>query len=319
MHMDGPPTPPAPDDSRARGGGSISGGSAPAYRLSIRSDPILPILIAVPHGGRAYPAALLESMRDAEAASLRLEDRHADTLACAIAQETGAATIVAEAPRAMIDLNRAPDDIDWAMVGGGRPVGTRHSLANRRARSGLGLIPRRLPGLGEIWRRPIAKDELARRIEDIHRPYHVALAETLELLRDRWGAALLVDLHSMPPLRPRFPDEHATEFVIGDRFGMSCDERLTAAALRFFGKAGKPAAHNRPYSGGYVLDRHGSPLRGLHALQIEVCRSTYLDARLAEPSARLPAVARLLGGLIRTLASEIDALGRDRRLPEAAE
>lgn len=317
--MDSAGGPPEDHDSPPVDGGLIPGGDGPAYRLYRGADAVLPVLIAAPHGGRSYPPSILAGMRDAERATLRLEDRHVDTLARAVARQTGAALLVAEAPRAVIDLNRAPDDIDWSMVAGGRPAGARHSLANRRARSGLGLVPRRLPGTGEIWRAPLEKRELEERIDLIHRPYHRAVGETLDRMGDRWGAALLLDLHSMPPLRPRNPEEPPAEFVVGDRFGVSCDARLTAISLRHFGEAGRAVNHNRPYSGGYVLDRHGAPTRGVHALQLEICRSTYLDARLETPSIRLPAVARMLAGLIRALASEVAALGRDSQIAQAAE
>ena len=93
--------------------------------------------------------------------------------------------------------------------------------------------------------------------------------------------------------------------MIGDRFGTSCDGSLSAGALNYLAAAGRQATHNRPYSGGYVLDRHGAPRYGIHALQLEVCRRTYLDARLEQPSARLPGMARLVAGLVTMLASEV--------------
>jgi len=299
-------------------GGAIPGTEAAAFTLRRPAGSPLPVLIAAPHGGRAYPPDLLSRMRDAPYAQLRLEDRHVDAMADAVAAQTGAALLVAHAPRAMLDLNRAADDMDWSMVADGAPPGTRHSLANRRARSGLGLVPRRLPGLGEVWKHRMTRAELAARLSGIHTPYHAALAGALEDLRDRWGAALLVDLHSMPPLRARHAAEKPAEFVIGDRFGASCDHHLAAAAFAWFEGQGRIAIHNRPYAGGYVLDRHGAPTRGIHALQIEVCRASYLDARMAEPSARLPGVVRTLAGLVRTLAGEVAAMGGGR-LPLAAE
>ncbi len=318
--MDLPPNIAEIDDSRSSGGGSIPGGEGPAFRLW-HDDPstALPVVIAVPHAGRAYPQSLIEAMREPETVMLRLEDRHADTLARETARHSHAALLQALAPRAMIDLNRAPDDIDWGMVAGARQASARHSLANRRARGGLGLVPRRLSGSGEIWRRHLSRADLEARIEQVHRPYHRTLGDTLEALRDRWGAALLIDLHSMPPLPRRFPEERAAEFVLGDRFGASCDGRLTVVGLAYLRRSGRPAAHNRPYSGGYVLDRHSSPMRGIHALQLEVCRSTYLDARLDVPSARLAAVARMLAGLVERLAECVIALGRDGQTLEAAE
>lgn len=289
-----------------------------SFSLSVTDSPAVPVLIAAPHGGRDYSDEILANLRDPNCLT-RLEDRHVDGLAHDIAKETGASLLVANTPRAVIDLNRAPDDVDWTMVQGKKTVRMRHSLANRRARSGLGLVPRRLPGLGEIWKRKLERADLDERIETVHRPYHQALGSTLEALRDHWGAALLIDLHSMPPLRRRHPEERTAEFVIGDRFGASCDSRLIASALNHLGGEGRAVAHNRPYSGGYVLDRHGAPLRGIHAMQIEVCRSTYLDARLETPSARHPAIAKLLSGLVCRLAGEVVEIGRGEQLAQAAE
>lgn len=304
-------------DSRKARGGVIPGTAAqPAFTLALREPAPVPILIAVPHAGRAYPTALAALMRNRAAASLRLEDRFADLVAESVAGETGASLLIAHAPRAMIDLNRAPDDVDWDMVAGGAPEPRGRLAAGRRARSGLGLVPRRLPGLGELWKRRLTAEELAVRIEQVHRPYHAALSAGLEALRDRWGAGLLIDLHSMPPLGSKRGADAAPDFVIGDRFGASCDGALSAAAIDHFAQAGRRVAHNRPYAGGYVLDRHAAPARGLHALQVEICRSAYLDAQLHEPGPGLAAVARVMAGLVRRLAEELAA---DRSVPQAAE
>lgn len=304
-------------DDRAWQAGDSQSGRAP-FLLTNAGDGPLPVLIAAPHGGRDYPAKVTENMRDPSAA-IRLEDRFADELARQVADLTGAALLVANAPRAVIDLNRAPDDVDWSMVSGAGPRKKVHSLANRRARSGLGLVPRRLPGTGEIWQRPIERCELDLRIETIHRPYHSALGHTLESLRDKWGTALLLDLHSMPPLPAKAHGGVQPDFVVGDRFGTSCDGALSARALTYLAATGRTASHNRPYSGGYVLDRHGAPRRGIHAMQLEVCRRTYLDVRLDQPSARLPAMARIIAGLVKSLAGEISALSSATGYRHAAE
>lgn len=302
-----------------RHGGRIDAAGAPAFTLSVAPTLPIPVLIAVPHAGRAYPPDLTAGMRDPSWGALRLEDRHVDALGEAVARATGAALLVAQAPRAMIDLNRAPDDIDWSMISGASARRTPHSLANRRARSGLGLVPRRLPGLGEVWKRRLTLAELDARIADIHRPYHRIAGETLERLRDRWGAALLIDLHSMPPLRQAGVEGEGAEFVLGDRFGSSCAPALTAHALRQLALTGRRVAHNRPYSGGYGLDHHAVPRRGLHAMQIEVCRASYLDARLDLPGPRLAAVARMLATVVRSLAREVAVLGDPHAHRQAAE
>jgi N-formylglutamate amidohydrolase len=307
-----------------RVGGRVPGlGAAPAFTLSAPDRLQLPVLVAVPHAGRAYPPAVTARMRDPALAQLRLEDRHVDRLGVAIARATGAALLIAHAPRALIDLNRAEDDIDWDMVAGGRPVTSAPNAPagarNGRARSGLGLVPRRLPGSGEIWRGRLDPIELAERIAHIHRAYHAALGEELARIRQAWGAALLIDLHSMPPLRPPSAEERAPVIVLGDRFGASCDAGLIARALARLEASGVPAAHNRPYSGGYVLDRHGAPAHGVQALQIEVCRAAYLDRQLAEPGPGLPAMAAMLAAFVRELGAETALLGGGEGLLQAAE
>lgn len=308
---------PGPGDSRSIRGGLIPGTAAlPAFTVTAADQARLPVLIAVPHAGRIYPPDLTGRMRHPVSAGVRLEDRLIDVVAQGLARETGAALIVAHAPRAMIDLNRAPDDVDWEMISGAaRPSFPRLS-AGRRARSGLGLVPRRLSGIGEIWRKPLPVEELDRRLEQVHRPYHTALSDTLQRLRDRWGSALLLDLHSMPPLGPKHGGDPAADFVLGDRFGASCAPALVTAAFDYLASAHRVAAHNRPYAGGYVLDRHGAPPRGVHAVQVEVCRATYLDESLREPGPGLAGVVAVLTGMVRRLADE---LAGGRQVPQAAE
>lgn len=309
-------------DSRKRLGGSIPGTpGTPAFSLTGAEPSALPLLIAVPHAGRAYAGSLLRAMRDPELAALKLEDRYADRLAHAVAEETGATLLVANAPRAMIDLNRAPDDVDWDMFGHGERPDVGSYTPSRRARSGLGLIPRRVPGIGELWKQRHREEELTARIEGIHEPYHACLSSVMEDLRARWGAAVLLDLHSMPPIKQR-SGLKSPEFVLGDRFGATCHGGLVAAAFSYFNKMGRVAAHNRPYSGGYVLQRHAAPEGGLHAIQLEIDRRVYLDSRLTEPGEGFSETVRLLAGLVSRLAAEVTSLGEnggDSRWPEAAE
>lgn len=299
------------------GGGSVPGGIGSAFTLLRPEHSAIPVLVSIPHAGRAYPSALLAQMRDPARASLMLEDRHADLLGEAIARETGATLLIAEAPRAMLDLNRAPDDVDWSMIANaGRPEAL-HSHANRRARSGLGLIPRKLARMGEIWKQRIELSDLTEWIAAIHTPYHATLSRTLADLRGRWGAALLIDLHSMPPVSGHGFDLAAPHLVLGDRFGAACGAELSAFALAQLGHS-RLVSHNLPYSGGYILDRHGAPKRGLHALQVEVCRSTYLDGNMREIGVRFAAIARELAGFVRTIAEEVVWLGRPQ-ISQAAE
>lgn len=302
-------------DSAGGRGGRIPGiPGEPAFSLHACEASAIPVIIAAPHAGRTYPASLLRDLRYPQSVVLKLEDRLIDEVARGVADATGASLLVANAPRAMIDLNRAPDDVDWEMfLREARPaVGARP--LSRRARSGLGVIPRHLPGLGELWRRRLPAEELAERIAGIHEPYHAALAEALAHLRERWGAVLLIDLHSMPPLPVR--EGAAAQVVVGDRFGASCHGSLIATTFAHFARCGREAAHNRPYAGGYVLERHAQPRRGIHALQLEIDRSRYLDPALVEPGVGMEAMIEDLAALVRRLAALVSDMGEDARGPD---
>ena len=285
-------------------GGMVPHHTARAFTILRPHAVRVPILIAAPHGGRAYSDPLLSCMRDPAAAQAILEDRLIDCIASSVARQCGAISIIANAPRALVDLNRSPKDMDWTMVENAPNAKLLPPSGNPRVRGGLGLVPRRLSGCGELWKKPLTHSDVEQRLNWVHEPYHLAIERELIRLRDQWGAVLLLDLHSMPPLK-RNPNEEEVHFVIGDRYGAACDHVLADKALRFFRKAGKGSTYNRPYSGGYVLDRHGRPHDRIHALQLEVCRSTYLDRGFAKFSARHTGLIKLLCELVQELSKAI--------------
>jgi N-formylglutamate amidohydrolase len=257
-----------------------------------------PVVIAVPHAGRDYPTQL--PMLRVPLGMLRaLEDRHADRLA-AFAIDNGITTLIAQTPRLLIDLNRAESELDPAMVQGGVITG---APLPPRVRGGLGLIPRRIGPVGDIWRGPLDPADVAARISAHHRPWHDTLATLLAGARDRFGAALLIDLHSMPSIE----GPGAPSIVIGDRFGRSATPRMTATAEAIAQAAGFRVAINAPYAGGYALDRHGQPRDGIHALQIEIDRATYLDVSHDAPGAGLARMQALVLALATRLGDELSA------------
>lgn len=242
-----------------------------------------PVILSVPHAGRDYPAAMRAMLRLPPDRLVALEDRHADLLVTE-AVRAGVVALVARRPRAWIDLNRSEKEIDPTMVVPRPPL---TGLAqSAKVRGGLGLVPRRIAGGGEIWRGAITAGEIARRIEEDHRPYHAALAGLLAEARARFGVAILLDLHSMPPIRGDDPPR----IVIGDRFGQSASSRFTMRLAAEADAAALRPAENSPYSGGHILERHGDPARGIHAIQLEIDRSLYLM-----PDLRAPCV----GGVVR--------------------
>lgn len=257
--------------------------------------PPSPLILSVPHAGRDYPLAMRAMLRVPVDRLLPLEDRHVDLVA--IAARTNEWTIVARRARAWIDLNRSEAERDPLIDDHANPGLAPASTA--KVRSGLGLIPRRTGATGDIWKGRLDREDVERRILCDHRPYHLALSQALEAAHARFGIAILLDLHSMPPLA-----RGGAQIVIGDRFGRSAAARFAArmeASARGFGLR---VATNAPYPGGHTLDRHGCQQRNIHAIQLEIDRSLYLDAALDAPGKGFDATVAMVRGLIADLADE---------------
>ena len=262
------------------------------------------MLLSVAHAGRAYPDWLAAQARGGRAALESLEDPWVDRLVePAIAAGIGA--VIALAPRAAIDCNRAHDDVDPAVV---RDAGFTRPTA--RARGGLGIIPGRTAAQGHLWHRPIDRPELEARLAEAHRPFHDAIRAELHRLVERFASALLLDCHSMPS-----PPGGGPDIVFGDRYGRTAAGWLTAEALRVARAAGFTAALNDPFAGGHTIERHGAPRRGVHALQVEIDRRCYLAA---DGRSTGPGFGRVAAFLDR-LALELGSALRDQQLPAAAE
>ena len=150
---------------------------------------------------------------------------------------------------------------------------------------------------------------MAQRLELIHTPYHSELARVLDDMQSRWGAVLLIDLHSMPPVAGDRSPLPVPQLVVGDRFGASCAANLSMLAVSQLGLT-RTVAHNIPYAGGYVLDRHGAPKRNIHALQVEVCRAAYLDQEMQHIGVRFGAIAREIAAFVTTISEEVAWLGQ---------
>jgi N-formylglutamate amidohydrolase len=275
----------------------------PAYRLHGEAGAHSPLVIAVPHAGRIYVPALLARARVPQDVLARLEDRLADHLVTELIAQ-GHHVLIARQPRALIDLNRDEKEVDPRAISGA-PWSFR-GQSSAKVRGGLGLIPERLNQIGNLWRSPLPYEALMERIEEVHRPYHAALDAALEATRQRHGVALLLDMHSMPPLRETPGIEGpAPRVIIGDRFGRSATDRLTDLCADVIRRQQVPVAINSPYSGNHILERHGRPARGIHAIQIEIDRTLYLESDLMTPGPGLAAMQRLLSDLVAALAQEL--------------
>ncbi|MEO1170404.1 MAG: N-formylglutamate amidohydrolase [Pseudomonadota bacterium] len=278
-----------------------NGDSAQDYVVRLGPDPVAsPVILSVPHAGRYYPQSLLEQTRLGQRELQSLEDRHVDGLVTPLA-EHGFTVLIGNAARAWIDLNRSEREIDRAMVTP-RPARAAVELT-AKVRGGLGLVPRRMAGHGNIYRHPIARSDLSARINRAHRPYHALLSDMLDTARSRFGVAVLLDCHSMPPLRPARGTAPA-QIVIGDRNGRSAAPAFAARAVDTSRGEGFRTALNAPYAGGHILSRHGRPERDIHGLQLEICRSLYLDAAHDRPGPNFNRIANTVRAIADGLADE---------------
>ena len=265
-----------------------------------------PVVLSVPHAGRDYPTVLLAALRVPAAALVVLEDRHVDRLA--IDARDRQAMLVQRRARAWIDLNRGEDERDPLIDDGARPQA--QPMRSAKLRSGLGLVPRRAGAAGDLWRRRFADGEILGRILHDHRPYHAALAALLAAARARFGVAVLIDVHSMPPV-----GAHA-QIVLGDRFGRAAHTRFVARMEAAAAAHGIRSARNTPYAGGHILERHADPAAGVHAIQVEVDRTLYLDHTLANPGPGMARITSVLRDMIR--AAEDEALAASPPAPALA-
>lgn len=240
-----------------------------------------PVMFNVPHAGRAYPLAFLQGSRLGPLALRRSEDAYVDRLFAAVGT-LGAPLMVAHFPRAYLDLNREPNELDPRLFIGRLPPDA--NMRSVRVAGGLGTIPRIVGDGQDIYFGRIPVEEGLRRIEALYKPYHRALDERLCRTHARFGTALLVDCHSMPTPGGRARTAPAADIVLGDRFGMSCAPAAVDFVERTLRARGYAVARNRPYAGGYITEHYGVPADGYHALQIEIARALYMDERTLEPT-----------------------------------
>ena len=271
-----------------------------------------PVVVSSPHSGRDYPAEFLQaSVLDARAIRSS-EDAFVDLLFDG-APELGMPLITAHAPRAYIDLNRAAEELDPAVVEGVARQGH-----NPRVSSGLGVIPRVVAGGRAIYRGKIGPDEAASRITRHWRPYHAALSDLVTECRATFGQAVLIDCHSMPhealdsharPGQPR-PD-----VILGDRFSAAAGRDVVDRIEAAFCGAGLRVSRNTPFAGAYITQAYGRPSLRQHAVQVEIDRSLYMDERTITPRPDFAEFRQLIQGVL----AEIAMLDGGHGLPLAAE
>jgi len=267
-----------------------------------------PVIFASPHSGRCYsPQFLAQACLDS-ARLRKSEDAFVDDLFAAV-PDAGTPLLLAHFPRAYVDVNREAYELDPDMFDG--PLPEHVVTRSPRVAAGLGTVPRIVASGEEIYAGPLTYKEVRDRIERHHRPYHAALADLVDAARDAFGAALVVDCHSMPSsggaeiARRGGPP---VDIVLGDCHGSACAPDVTNCAEQALSTAGFLVVRNKPYAGGHTTRHYGRPMNGVHALQIEINRSLYMDEARLAPRADFDRVRERLHPLIRALA-DIDIGG----------
>ena len=253
------------------------------------------VVFALPHSGRDYGVSFLNQSILDQLSIRSSEDAFLDQLIDGI-EKYGAPKIIANAPRAFIDLNRSTEELDPALISG-----IKNNIKNPRISSGLGVIPRVVSHGKEIYRGKLSFEQAQSRIKYYWKPYHTDLSNLLQRSQSVFGQSLLIDMHSMPHEAVSMQSSFIKppEIVVGDRFGMSSDPEFTNLVISILKQHDFRVAKNTPFAGAFITKHHGKVKKRIHALQLEIDRSLYMDEEKILPNSEFEELkTRLLPALI---------------------
>ncbi|MFI4988382.1 MAG: N-formylglutamate amidohydrolase [Alphaproteobacteria bacterium] len=286
---------------------SVSGLGA-AWDVSAPAAQTMPVVFASPHSGSDYPPDFVARSRLDAMALRKSEDSFVDELFAGVAEE-GAPLLKALFPRAYVDPNREPFELDPAMFDEVLP-----DYANTRSpriASGLGTIARVVASGEEIYRGKLRFADALERVNRLYRPYHAALSSLIQATESRFGHTILIDCHSMPSIAgPMDEDSGRRRFdiVLGDCHGTSCAAALTDLVEGFLTGRGYEIVRNNPYAGGYTTRHYGAPGERVHALQIEINRALYMNEATIERGPELARIAHDMRALAAHLRERLPTL-----------
>lgn len=246
---------------------------------------LAPVVFASAHSGRNYKQAFVDQARLDLPGLRRSEDSFVDELFQA-APALGAPMVAATFPRAFCDANREAWELDPAMFAS--PLPDWVNTKSARVGAGLGTIARIVASGEAIYRGKLEFADAESRVAQFWQPFHDALRGELEATRAQFGHCLLIDCHSMPGLSQSRGDR--VDVILGDAHGTACSPRIVRRVEVMLGVLGYRVRRNDPYAGGYITRHYGRPREGIHVLQVEICRSLYMDETLIE---RLPGFGRV--------------------------
>lgn len=258
------------------GAGGFNAVDNPPFEIFGPAQQRVPFVFNSPHSGRRYPSTLRDATALTDSQLRRSEDVYVDLLFEPVVS-IGAPLLVAHFPRAWLDVNREPYELDPKLFR--EPLPPHANIRSMRVSGGLGTVPRLVAEDLSIYRQPPPLSEALERIETIYRPYHETLRRLMAQSVVRFGHAVLVDCHSMPSRGTKAEKGRRPDIIIGDRYGTSCNPAISRALLQHFAERGYSVARNKPYAGGFITEHYGRPARGLHAVQIEINRRVYMNEK----------------------------------------
>jgi N-formylglutamate amidohydrolase len=285
----------------------------PPFSVARPGELKVPLVFNSPHSGRIYPSTFLAASRLDAHTLRRSEDAFVEEL-FGFVTDLGAPLLHAHFPRAYLDVNREPYELDPVLFRDGLP----HYANTQSVRvvGGLGTIARIVSESDEIYREPLSVEAALERINRLYTPYHETLAGLLLEAKREFGLAVLIDCHSMPSSPVAEKGTGRPDFVLGDRFGTSCSGELTRLAASSLEALGYAVALNKPYAGGYITEHYGRPHKAQHVLQIEINRSLYMNETSFEKSAGFERLRAGLESMVRALVPGIPGLAIPRAAAE---
>jgi N-formylglutamate amidohydrolase len=288
-------------------------GFAPAFAVDEPAAHILPFVFNTGHSGAVYPPDFVAASRLDALTLRRSEDAYVDRLFASVVA-LGAPLLRANFPRAFLDVNREPFELDPRMFEGRLP-----SFANTRSMrvaGGLGTVPRVVADGQEIYARRLPVTEATARIEGLYKPYHRVLRGLVQRTARSHGHCVLIDCHSMPSSSLGRDPEMKADVVLGDRYGTACAPSLINGFETAFRARGFRVVRNKPYAGGFITEHYGEPNLGRHALQIEVSRGLYMNEGSLAMTAGFDDLAEALTSIVAEVASDLGDLTPRRMAAE---
>lgn len=223
----------------------------------------VPIIISVPHAGTFIPEDIKSKMNSELSDKLDDTDWFIDKL-YGFATDLGITIISANYSRWVVDLNRNPEN--QPLYNDGRVITDVVTVTDFNG--------------NQIYQDNYIPDseEVSRRVELYHKPYHEKLDELLKNTKTEFGKVLLFDAHSIRKSVPGIRSEDFPDLILGDNDETSASSELIKATIDSLQNKGYEFSHNHPFKGGYITRSFGKPEENIHALQLEMCKTNYMDS-----------------------------------------